>query len=95
MVSTLLLEWYDVAMSANVKSVLKKGCAYVNVKICNVEQRRNNVRQCRHNAVIFNAEFHNVDWHQNNVVNMTIFENLLIWLTTFDFVGDQSKRNMQ
>ena len=57
---------------------------YVNVEICNVEQRwnnavffnveLNNVRQRWNNFVIFNVDFHNVGQRRNNVADMTIWK---------------------
>ena len=49
--------------------------SYVNVEICNAEQRHN-VRQRRNNVVIFNVDFYNVDQCRHKVVNMTIFKKL-------------------
>ena len=64
--STLLLGWFDVAMS----NQRWNNVVYVNVEIYNVEQRwntavffnveLNNVRQRRNNVAIFNVDFHNV-----------------------------------
>ena len=60
---------------------------YVNVEICNAQQRwnnvvyfhieLNNVRQRQNNVVVFNVDFHNVGQRRNNFANMTIWKKLL------------------
>ena len=84
-VSTLLLGWYDVVTSDNVKSTLKQRCVCQRSNLqrwttsnqhCLFQRCCYNVRQRRNNAVIFNVEFHNVDQRRNNVVYMTIFKRL-------------------
>ena len=77
-VSKLLLGWYDVATSDNVRQRWNN-LVYVNVIIYNVEKNRitvvyfdvdlNNVRQRRNSVVIFNVKFCNVGQCWNNVVN--------------------------
>ena len=79
--STLLLGWYDVATSHNVKSTLKQRCVrqrwnlqrWNNVVYFNVEL--NNVRQRRNNVVIFNVDFHNLGQRRNNW-NMAIWKKI-------------------
>ena len=68
-VSTLLLDWYDVVTSQNFKQHWKNS-VYVNVEIYSVEQRRINV-------VYFNVDLNNVRQHQH--LTMTIFVNMKIW----------------
>ena len=83
--STLLLDWYDVATSHNVKSTLKQRCVCQRWNL----QRRTKLKQhCvfhrwteqrwqrRNNVVIFNVDFHNVGQRRNDVANMTIWKKI-------------------
>ena len=101
--STLVLGWYAVTTSHNVKPTLKQRCirqrwslhsqrwnnfVYFNVELNNIRQRRNNI-------VVFNVDFYNVEQRRNNVANMTIskkinkprFKSKIIFLRFKEYPG--------